>query len=76
MSSRQAQIADILRRKSEVDQFVGQAEKDLAAERAALQELEDQLQTHRQNYKNLSMHRAEIEEAIKELRPLSEACQE
>ncbi len=76
MSSRQAQIADILRRKSEVDQFVAQAEEDLATQRAALQELEDQLLTHRQDFRNISMRRAEIEESIKELRPLNEACQE
>ena len=76
ISSRQAQIADIQRRKAEVEHLIAQAEKELALERTALQGLENQLQANRQRHRTISMNRAEIEESIKELRPLNEACQE
>jgi chromosome segregation protein len=76
VSSRQAQIADVLRRKAENENFLVEAEKDLNLARAGLQELEDQLQVNRQSYRNMSMNLAEIEESIKELRPLNQACQE
>ena len=76
IASRQAQIADILRRKAEIEDFNVQVEKELDLGRIGLQELEHQLQVNRQNYKSISMNLAEIEESIKELRPLSAACQE
>jgi len=41
-----------------------------------LQELENRLHADRQRYKDISMRLAEIEESIKELRPLGQACQE
>jgi chromosome segregation protein len=53
-----------------------QAVKDWEAGRAALKELEEKLQTSRQQYRMISMNLAELEESIKEIRPLSEACQE
>jgi chromosome segregation protein len=48
----------------------------LSTGREELQELESRLQADRQNYRNISMQLAELGEAIKELRPLGESCQE
>ena len=72
----QAQIADLQRRTVEMQSALERAETDCAAGKASLQELETKLQASRQQYKAISMNLAELEESIKELRPLGEACQE
>jgi chromosome segregation protein len=72
----QAQIGDLQRRKAEKTCALEEAVKDWEAGRAALKELEEKLQTGRQQYRMISMNLAELEESIKEIRPLSEACQE
>ncbi len=71
-----AQIADLQRRAGETKSALAQAEADCEAGRGALQELDASLQNSRQQYKTISMNLAELEEAIKELRPLNESCQE
>src|SRR6185436_903049 len=76
IEARKARIAEVIERRTEIEKALAGAEEKLAAERAALRELEEQLQAERQRYRNISMSLAEIDEAIKELRPLSEACQE
>ncbi|HVR17254.1 MAG TPA: AAA family ATPase, partial [Candidatus Limnocylindrales bacterium] len=48
----------------------------LGRRRTELQTLEAQLQTDRQSYRKVSLQLAEIGEAIKELRPRGEVCQE
>ncbi len=72
----QAQIADLQRRTGETQSALAQAESDCDAGRAALQELDTKLQISRQQYKTISMNLAELEESIKELRPLGESSQE
>jgi chromosome segregation protein len=74
--SRQDQIADILRRRAELEHLLEQAQQAVTVGKATLQELEARLQAERHHYRNISTNLAEIEESIKELRPLSEACQE
>lgn len=74
--SRQDQIADTLRRRAELEHLLAQAEQAVTVGKATLQGLEARLQAERLDYRNISKNLAEIEESIKELRPLSEACQE
>jgi chromosome segregation protein len=74
--SRQGQIADIQRRRHEIQSAVGDAEQALAAGKRKLEQLESRLQEQRQRYKATSMALAELEESVKELRPVGEACQE
>jgi chromosome segregation protein len=76
ISSKQTQINDIELRRAELENALATAERSLETGRANLQELEHRLHEDRQGYRTLSMKLAEIEEAIKELRPLGEACQE
>ncbi len=76
ISALHGQISDMQNRRSEIDQLRAQAERSLELGQANLHDLEDRLQADRQTYRMTSMKLAEIEETIKELRPLSEACQE
>ena len=76
IATRQGRIDDIQRRRSEIAALLTQAEDSLALGRTQLQELEERLGADRQKYRGISMNLAEIEESIKELRPLGEACQE
>ncbi len=72
----QARRADFQRRRQEIEQSLACTEEALLSSRSELQNLEQQLQTERQKYRGISMQLAEIGEAIKELRPLGESCQE
>ena len=72
----QAQIIDLERRKGAAESALAQAVNDWEAGRVALRELEEKLQLSRHNYRTISMKLAELEESIKEIRPLGEACQE
>jgi len=74
--SRQAQIADIQLARAELETSLVEAQRTLELGRTDLQELENRLHADRQRYKDISMRLAEIEESIKELRPLGQACQE
>src|SRR5262249_13233838 len=76
INSRQAQIADINQRRSQMELALAQSEKALQSARHNLQDLEVRLQTERTSHKEISRSLLEIEESIKELRPLGEACQE
>ncbi len=71
-----ARRADFQRRRQEIEQSLARTEEALLSSRSELQNLEQQLQTERQKYRGISMQLAEIGEAIKELRPLGESCQE
>jgi len=72
----QAQIADLERRKAALESALTQAEQDLETSRVMLRELEEKLQVGRQSYRTISLKLAELEESIKEIRPLGEACQQ
>ena len=72
----QTRRADFQRRRQEIEQALAHTEEALLSSRSELQKLEQQLQTERQKYRGISMQLAEIGEAIKELRPLGESCQE
>jgi chromosome segregation protein len=72
----QAQIADLERRQEATESALAQAEEDLETCRAVLRDLEEKLQARRQSYRTISMSLAELEEAIKEIRPLCEVCQD
>jgi len=74
--SRQAQINDIQLARAELETSLVEAQRTLELGRTDLQELENRLHADRQRYKDISMRLAEIEESIKELRPLGQACQE
>jgi chromosome segregation protein len=76
IATRQGQIADCQRRRVEIEQSLGQTDEALRHNRVELHDLEDQLQTNRQIYREISMRVAEIGETLKELRPLLEASQE
>jgi chromosome segregation protein len=76
ISFRQDQSADITRRRSQIEIALTQSEKALESGQRNLQELEERLRAERHNHKEISRKLLEIEESIKELRPLGEACQE
>src|SRR4029450_813503 len=73
---RQDQIADMAQRRSQIELALAQSEKALQSGTSNLQDLEEDLQTERRNHKEISRNLLDIEESIKELRPLGEACQE
>jgi chromosome segregation protein len=76
ITARQGQIADYQRRQLETEQALGETRESLRQNRAELQLLEENLQTNRQSYRQISMRLAEIGESIKELRPQLATCQE
>ncbi|HEX7226905.1 MAG TPA: chromosome segregation protein SMC, partial [Candidatus Binatia bacterium] len=76
IGTRRAQIADIERRRGEIQNTLTQSEQTAAARRAAVQELEEKLQNERRRYREISKQLMEIEELIKELRPRAETCQD
>jgi chromosome segregation protein len=76
INSRREQIADVTRRRSQIELALAQSERALQSARHNLQDLEERLQTERLDHKEISRKLVEIEESIRELRPLGEACQE
>ena len=68
--------ADCQKQRKEIAEALAQTEAALSTGREELQVLESRLQADRQNYRSISMQLAELGEAIKELRPLGEGCQE
>ena len=73
---RQNQIADMTQRRSQIELTLAQSEEALQSAKRNLQDLEERLQTERHSHKVISRNLLDIEESIKELRPLGEACQE
>jgi len=76
IAARKARLADAQMRRAEIEAAIVGLEEALDRNRNELQGLDEQLQAARQSYRALSMQLAEIGEAIKELRPQSEAAQE
>jgi chromosome segregation protein len=74
--SRQARAADCQRRRGEIEEGLRETDSSLKVAREDLHGLEERLQADRQRYRAISLQLAEIGEAIKELRPLGEACQQ
>ena len=72
----QDRIADIERKRSEIEIALNQSGSALELGRSNLQALEERLQAERDKHKAISRNLLEIDESIKELRPLGEACQE
>jgi len=72
----QGRLADGQRQCGDIAQGLGQTESALEQSRNDLKNIEERLQSDRQEYRAISMRLAEIGEAIKELRPLGEARQE
>ena len=76
LAAHQGRIAGFQQQRNGIERTIEQTEEALRSNRSELQKLEDQLQADRQRYREVSLRLAEIGEAIKELRPLGEACQE
>jgi len=76
IAARKARLGDAQMRRAEIEAAIVDLEEALDRNRNELQGLDEQLQAARQSYRALSMELAEIGEAIKELRPQSEAAQE
>jgi chromosome segregation protein len=76
IATRQGRLAECQRQRGDIDQALALTDQALGQCRIELQDLEARLQAERQSYRAISMQLAEIGEAIKELRPLGEACQE
>ncbi len=72
----EGRLADGRRQRGEIAQGLAQTESTLEQNRNDLKIIDERLQSERQEYRAISMRLAEIGEAIKELRPLGEACQE
>jgi chromosome segregation protein len=73
---RQDRLADIERKRGEIEVALNQSGRALELGRSNLQALEERLQAERNKNKAISRNLLEIDESIKELRPLGEACQE
>ena len=76
LTARRAQSQEFFRRRAEIEHSLNEARKALELGRAALHVQETRMQEERQSHRATSMNLAEIEETIKELRPLGEAYQE
>jgi chromosome segregation protein len=73
---RQDRIADIKQKRSELEAALEQSVSAFELGKSHLQMLEERLQAERNKHKAISQNLLEIDESIKELRPLGEACQE
>ncbi len=72
----QDRLADIARQRSQIELALTQSEKALGSDEHKLQELEEHLQRARHEHKEIARKLLEIEESIKELRPLGETSQQ
>jgi chromosome segregation protein len=75
-ANRRTQIDEILQRRGELEHSLEEGGRALEIGRAVLGELEDRLEAERQGYRTIAKRLTELEEAIKELRPLGEVYQE
>jgi chromosome segregation protein len=72
----QERMADVKRQRSEIEAALNQSESAFESGKSRLQALEERLQAERNTYRAISRKRLEIDESIKELRAMGEACQE
>jgi chromosome segregation protein len=73
---RRKQFEGNLQRQREIAESLARAQHAVVLGNSNLRDAETKLQENRQNYKNISLQIAEIEEAVKELRPLLDKAQE
>jgi chromosome segregation protein len=73
---RQDRIADIERKRSELEATLDQSGSAFELGKSRLQAMEERLHAERNKHKAISRDLVDIDESIKELRPLGEACQE
>ena len=76
VKSRESEILEMNQKRQQLEEGICLADKSLDEGMKALQTLEERLEKERQEYRDISRHLTEAEEAIKELRPLGEASQE
>ena len=76
IEARRMRLADLQRRRGEIEQELVQTETKLGQRHEELQGLEARLQADRESYRTISMQLAELGETIKDLRPRGDACQE
>jgi chromosome segregation protein len=76
IAARQARIEDFHEQRRALERTLAETEERLRVHRGELHKLEEQLQADREKYRAMSRQLAEINEAIKELRPIGEGCQE
>ena len=76
IDDRRGQIADIHRRRGEIQNALTETEQTVASSHATVQELEEKLQNERQRYRQISKQLTEIDESVKELRPRVETSQD
>jgi chromosome segregation protein len=73
---RRNQMDEVERRRAEIQAARSQAEKALESGKLNLAERDDRLQTVRRQHREVARVLLELEESIRELRPLGDACQE
>ena len=76
VGSREAQRAEAAAKGKGLEEALRAAEASLEDEKKGLAELEERLEGSRREYREMSRCLTEIDEAIKEVRPLTEATQE
>jgi chromosome segregation protein len=74
--SRKAEMAERAYKREDLDRLTRLAEKSLGQGKKGLEDLAERLETARQKYRDVSRRSTEMEEAVKELRPLVQASQE
>jgi len=74
--SREAETAEMARKREDLDRLSRLAEKSLGQGKKELEDLAERLERARQKYRDVSHRSTEMEEAVKELRPLVQASQE
>jgi chromosome segregation protein len=72
----EADLAEVNRKRDQLAEDIRAAESSLEEGKTALTALEADLETERRKYREISRALAEIEETIKELRPVGQACRE
>ena len=76
IDSRRSQIAETERRRAEIEAALSRAQNALESGKLNLLELENRLQTARGEHREVASALLALEESIKELRPVGDACQE
>ena len=76
IQSRNSELSEMDQKRDRLDEEIRLAEESLEGGKTALSDLEGRLEKERLKYRDISSQLTEMEEEIKELRPLGEASQE
>ncbi|MBI2986669.1 MAG: chromosome segregation protein SMC [Deltaproteobacteria bacterium] len=76
VGAREAETAQMRQKIEQLDEASRSAERSVAEGKKALEALGERLERERQRYREISRQLAELEEAVKEIRPSVEASQE